>query len=182
MNPEQNPRTTDGVESMAGIDRGPVSLRVAPFLGYLAVAMVLAVGVVMLARWFDGALMTEPGLLGRLGHAVAGHELVPGELEEVGIRSTLTATTVGGLLGWLVGVVVARWTSRPRLVFSTITVAGFIGWGLMAFTHAETTATGLWLNATHIVVAVPIIGGLARQLPASRGRMRRGGGAPMDSR
>lgn len=171
MNPEQPPAVAG--QDASGGEHGKPQLtpRLLPFAVAVIVAIALIATVLQIARWLDSDLTVEPGMLGRLGHAITGSETP--DIETVGLRNSLSATAVGALLGWLAAAIALRWTNRPRLIFIVVTVAGFIGWGIMAFTQAETIETALWLNGLHIVAAVPIIGTLARELPTSMSRSPR---------
>ena len=57
-------------------------------------------------------------------------------------------------------------TSAPTFLAACVIVLLF--YGIVQFTAAEETATGVWLNLMHLAVAVPVGGGLATWLQDTR--------------
>ena len=54
------------------------------------------------------------------------------------------------------------------MTFLAVTVIALAGYAVVPFTAAESVQTAIWLNVFHVVVAIPVIGMLARYLPGSR--------------
>ena len=77
---------------------------------------------------------------------------------------TLFGATVGAVLAYLFG----RFARSPRMTFRAVTVIALAGYAVVPFTAAESVQTAIWLNVFHVVVAIPVIGMLARYLPGSR--------------
>jgi hypothetical protein len=80
------------------------------------------------------------------------------------------STCISGVIGTLVAVALARWSTRPRAVFVALTIAiTTVSLLLPILIGGATTATRLVLVASHLVAAGIIIPQLALQLPR-RGR------------
>ncbi len=78
-------------------------------------------------------------------------------------------TVAGGLDGLGLAAAGRRFLSNPATAFLGICVVGLVLCAIVRFTAAEEVSTGIWLNAMHIAAAVPIFGGLIRELQASSG-------------
>ena len=83
------------------------------------------------------------------------------------IAAVLVFTVLGGAIGIGLALVANRFR-RPRTTFVNAAVVALLLYGIMPFAAAEATSTAIWLNAMHLAAAVPIIGLLARSLPAQR--------------
>jgi hypothetical protein len=59
---------------------------------------------------------------------------------------------------------IARATKRPATVFLATTIVFFAFLLVAPLTGTEDTSTMVWLIVMHVLVAIPIIGGLARYL------------------
>jgi Family of unknown function (DUF6069) len=79
----------------------------------------------------------------------------------------IAAVILAGIGAAVVGLI-ARATKRPVMVFLIITIAFFAFVLIAPLTGTEDTSTMAWLIAMHVLVAIPIIGGIARYL-AGRG-------------
>ena len=103
-----------------------------------------------------------------VGDAVSGPLLVTppgGEApEEVSIGLGAFSTVFGGLFGTGIAAVCKRFLSNPVAAFLGICAVGLIVYAILPFTAAESTSTALWLNAMHLVAAVPIVGLLTTEL------------------
>ncbi len=119
----------------------------------IAVAVVLVLVTYLVADAASGPLLvTQPG----------------GDTpEEVPLGGALVFTAIGGAVGIVLALVANRWR-RPRTTFVAIAVAALVLYGIMPFTAAEEASTAIWLNVMHVAAAVPIVGLLARTLPAER--------------
>jgi hypothetical protein len=117
----------------------------------LALALVL-VGYFAADAMSGPLLVTPPG-----GDSVA----------EVTIGQALMFTVLGGGVG--IGLALgAQRLGRPQASFVAVCVVALVLYGIMPFAAAEETSTAIWLNILHLAAAVPIVGSLARQLPAER--------------
>lgn len=119
-----------------------------------AVAVVLALIVYFIAQAATDNLLVDTG---------------GDQPEEVPAFGVVTASIVGGALGTLVAWLTGRFTSRPRQIFLVVCVFGLLLSFTNPFVAAEETATAIWLSLMHIVVAIPVVGSLARYLPDVRG-------------
>jgi hypothetical protein len=88
--------------------------------------------------------------------------------EEVPMAIALLFTALGGAVGVGLANVASR-LRRPRTTFVAVSVVALVLYGILPFTAAEETSTAIWLNAMHVAAALPIIGLLARSLPAEHG-------------
>ncbi|MEM8925479.1 MAG: DUF6069 family protein [Actinomycetota bacterium] len=86
-----------------------------------------------------------------------------GELAEVPLGGAVFAVVIGGLVGTGIAFLLRR-LGRGAPVFLGVCVVGLVLYGIWAFSQAENTATGVWLNVMHIVAAVPIVGLLTQWL------------------
>ena len=86
--------------------------------------------------------------------------------EETTVFLAAIFTVVGGIVGLGLAVLCRRFLSNPAAAFVGICVVGLILYGILPFAAAEEVATAVWLNVMHLVAAVPIVGGLARDLRA----------------
>ncbi len=123
--------------------------------GTAIVAALVLVTIVFLAASAatDNLLVTPPG-----GDAA----------EELTLGIVLFTTVVGGLLGTALAWTMSRFAPRPRRTFVLVCGVGLVLYGIVPFTAAEETATGVWMNLMHLSVALPVVGGLATYLPAER--------------
>ena len=83
--------------------------------------------------------------------------------EEVPLGGAVFGTVIGGLVGTGLAALAGR-MSRSVQVFVGTCVVALVLYGLFAFSAADDTATGIWLNVMHIAAALPIVGLLARWL------------------
>ena len=119
----------------------------------IAIAAVLVLVTYLLADAASGPLLvTQPG---------------SDTPEEVPVAAVLVFTVLGGAIGIGLALVANRFR-RPRTTFVNAAVVALLLYGIMPFAAAEATSTAIWLNAMHLAAAVPIIGLLARSLPAQR--------------
>jgi hypothetical protein len=71
----------------------------------------------------------------------------------------------GGLAGTALAAACRRWTSRPRLYFVTLAMAGLIASFALPITSDASAATKVVLAISHVVVAIIIVPALALALP-----------------
>ncbi len=83
--------------------------------------------------------------------------------EEVGVLAAVGATICGVGIG--LAFLARRFSARPRRTFLAVCAVALAAYGVVPFLVAESAAVAIWLNVLHLVVAVPVVGGLAR-LPA----------------
>lgn len=102
-----------------------------------------------------------------LANAIGGPLVVTGA-GEITLGNVTGFTILGGTIGAALSYVVGRFARRPRLTFLTVAVTALAGYAVVPFTAAESTRTALWLNAFHLIVALPVIGILIRHLPRNR--------------
>ena len=100
--------------------------------------------------------------------------------EEVMLGAALLLTGVGGAVGIGLALVANR-LRRPRTTLVAIVVVALVLYGIMPFIAAEETSTAVWLNVMHVLAAVPIVGLLARALPAERASATRAATDPQRS-
>lgn len=128
--------------------------------------------------------MLRAGLLATLGAVVAVAiafligDAVSGPLiatspgadapEEIALGAALSATVVGGIAGLAMAVLAERLLPKPVPVFVGVCIVGLIAYGIFTFSASEGLAAGVWLNVTHIVAAIPIVGLLARAMQTSK--------------
>ena len=127
----------------------------ASLLRNAGVGIVAAVGAVVItffiADIISGPLMaTQPGADGA---------------QEVPLAGAAISTLIGGVVGTVLAFMTSR-TARATLLFLAICVVGLVLYGLLAWSAAETTSTGVWLNVMHLAAAVPIVGKLTQWLQA----------------
>ncbi len=84
--------------------------------------------------------------------------------EETTIGLAAGFTVVGGLVALGIAAVSQRFLSNPPAAFLGICAVGLILYAILPFTAAEEVSTAIWLNVMHLVAAIPIVGGLAREL------------------
>lgn len=89
------------------------------------------------------------------------------EPQELALAAVIVSTIFGGIIGTVVALVAQR-LPRPRTIFLAICVAGLLLSFVTPFTGSEATSTAIWLVLMHIVVAVGIVGSLARILPEQK--------------
>lgn len=108
---------------------------------------------------------------------VASAYLVAQELADPLAVAGAGGVTLGYLTGFtIVGATVVaalaaafgRFSRRPRLTFLAAAMIAVAGYAVVPVSTAETISTALWLILSHLVVAVPVIGMLARWLPEDR--------------
>lgn len=87
---------------------------------------------------------------------------------EVTLDDVTGFTIFGATVGAALAVAIGRFSRRPRLTFLAVTLIALAGYAVVPFTAAGSFGTALWLNLFHLVVAVPVIGMLARWLPGDR--------------
>lgn len=87
---------------------------------------------------------------------------------EVTLDNVTGFTVFGAMIGAALAVAIGRYTRKPRPMFFAVTMIALAGYAVVPFTAAESIETALWLNLLHLVVAVPVIGMLARWLPRDR--------------
>lgn len=117
-------------------------------------AIVLVTIVLLFARAFSGDLLVD----------------TPGsdELQEITVGAAMFSTVLGGIVGAAIAATVWRFARRPRLTFLAVTIVLSILYSIVPFRAADDSAAALWLVVMHVVVAVPVIGALTRELPAER--------------
>jgi len=86
--------------------------------------------------------------------------------EELALGTVLFSTVVGGLIGTALAWAMSRFVPRPQRTFVLVCAVGLALYGIVPFTAAEQASTAVWLNLMHLSVALPVIGGLAKYLPA----------------
>lgn len=94
--------------------------------------------------------------------------LVVADAGEVTLGNVIGFTIFGATVGAALAVAVERFSRRPRPTFLAVTVIALAGYAVVPFTAATSIGTALWLNSFHLVVAVPVVGILARWLPRDR--------------
>lgn len=99
--------------------------------------------------------------------AVSG-PLVVTDVGEITLDNVIGFTIFGGTVGAALAYVVGRFAWKPRMTFLAVTLIALSGYAVVPFTAAESTQTAIWLNIFHVVVAIPVIGMLARYLPRNR--------------
>ena len=109
-----------------------------------------------------------PGRHGVPGCTGAGRPLVVAGTGEVTLGNVTGFTIFGATVGAALAVAIGRFSRRPRPTFLAVTLIALAGYAVVPFTAAESIGTALWLNLFHLVVAVPVIGMLARWLPGDR--------------
>jgi hypothetical protein len=92
--------------------------------------------------------------------------------KEVPIGNALGITVLGGVVGLLLAVAARRFTPRPRFIFLAVCLVLLVLDGITPFTASDETSTGVWLNAMHLVAAIPIVGSLFRALPERRSALK----------
>lgn len=85
---------------------------------------------------------------------------------EVTLDNVTGFTVFGATVGAVLAVGIGRLSRRPRPTFLAATTIALAGYAVVPFSASESLETALWLNLFHLVVAVPVIGMLARWLPA----------------
>ncbi len=87
---------------------------------------------------------------------------------EVTLGNVTGFTIFGATVGAALAVAIGRFSRRPRPTFLAVALIALAGYAVVPFTAAASIGTALWLNLFHLVVAVPVIGMLARWLPGDR--------------
>ena len=88
---------------------------------------------------------------------------------EVSLGNVTGFTVFGASVGAALALAIRRFSRKPRSTFLVATLIALAGYAVVPFTAAESIATALWLNLFHLVVAVPVVGMLARWLPRDQG-------------
>lgn len=99
--------------------------------------------------------------------AVAGPLVVAGA-GEVTLSNVVGFTLLGSTVGAALAYVIGRLARRPRLTFVAVALTALAGYAVVPFTAAESPETAIWLNALHVVVAIPVITMLKRYLAKDR--------------
>lgn len=99
--------------------------------------------------------------------AAAGPLVVSGA-GEVTLGDVIGFTAFGATIGAVLAVGIGRLSRMPRRTFLATTLIALAGYGVIPFTATESIDTAVWLNLLHLVVAIPVIGMLARRLPTDR--------------
>ncbi len=94
--------------------------------------------------------------------------LVVAGVGEVTLDNFTGFTIFGATVGAALAVAIGRFSRRPRLTFLAATLIALAGYAVVPLAAAESIGTAIWLNLFHLVVAVPVIGMLARWLPGDR--------------
>ena len=87
---------------------------------------------------------------------------------EVTLDNVTGFTIVGATVGAALAAAIGRFSRRPRLTFLVATLIAVAGYAVVPIAAAESIGTAIWLNLFHLIVAVPVIGILARWLPRDR--------------
>lgn len=87
---------------------------------------------------------------------------------EVTLVHVVGFTILGATVGLGLAAAIGRVSRKPRTAFLAVTLIALAGYAVVPFTAATSVGTALWLNLFHLVVAVPVIGILARWLPGDR--------------
>ena len=103
-----------------------------------------------------------------LGAQEIADPLIVSGTGEVTLDDVTGFTLFGATVGAALAVVIGRFSRRPRPTFLAATIIAVAGYAVVPFTAAESIETALWLNLFHLVVAVPVIGLVARWLPPDR--------------
>lgn len=124
-----------------------------------------------LARvWAKGTLIAA--VLVTIAYLIAtslADPLVVEDIGAVGLANVLTFTVLGATFGIGLAIATTRLVRKPRLTFVAVSWAAVAGYSVLPFTAAESIHTAIWLNIFHLLVAVPVIGLMARQLPRDAG-------------
>lgn len=122
-----------------------------------------------------GGISTLVALAGALGTRAVADAATGGLFvdqgdgsQQVGAMAVVFATIIGGAAGTGLAALAGRFLARPRRAFLAVCSLGLVGYATVPFAAAETTSIAIWLNVLHLVVAVAVVGGLARFLPANR--------------
>ena len=91
-------------------------------------------------------------------------EFGSGSASELQVWVVAGATALGGIAGLILAVVSKRFGAQATMVFLAASLLGLVAYGVLSFIRADATSTALWLNALHLVAAVPIVGLLANEL------------------
>lgn len=93
--------------------------------------------------------------------------LVVAGLGEVTLPNVIGFTIFGATVGAVVAHLIGHFGRRPRMAFLAVALIALAGYAVVPFTAAESAQTAIWLNILHLVVAIPVVGMLARYLPGS---------------
>lgn len=96
--------------------------------------------------------------------------LVVTDIGEITLGNVTGFTLLGSTIGAAMASVIGRFTRKPRMVFGVVATIALAGYAVVPFTAAESVETAMWLNSFHLLVAIPVIGTLARSLPTNRTR------------
>lgn len=105
-----------------------------------------------------------------VANKVAGSLVVTGT-GEVTLGNVIGFTFFGGIVGAVLAHLIRRFARRPRITFFAVALIALAGYAVVPFTAAENLATAIWLNVLHVVVAIPVVGVLARYVPRQPGRI-----------
>ncbi len=85
--------------------------------------------------------------------------------EELALSAALFGTVAGGIAGLVLAALCGRLLgAKATTAFLAICLVGLVAYGAFSFSATEEIATGAWLNAMHVVAAIPIVGLLAAEL------------------